>query len=186
MGSRPPHTAATLDFGDIDRYTGTFRAPAYGQLHIFRPSADPAGLPKEAARKLELFKRAKVFGPSSDKQPDLLAVYAHDPFLFAYVAMHAVGSSTFWSQCVEVADLSRVPMAKSDEVVAVPGTVGAIRATSGRGDPFTDAVAPSWQIKTFEAVDEDTWKLSQSWQEDRLEEGKGNVTFKRITQQRRL
>ena len=61
-------------------------------------------------------------------------MYAHDPFLFAYVAMHAVGPTTFWSQCVEVADLSRISTAMSDEVVAVPGSVSLPLAFDSKAD----------------------------------------------------
>ena len=111
------------DLSALDRYTGTFWAPAYGQLHIFRPNAHPADLPQSAALKLGLIKKARVFGPATERQPDLLAVYENSPFVIGYVAMYAVGSSTFWSQYNEVADLSRVSTAETDDVVAMPHSV---------------------------------------------------------------
>ena len=111
------------DLSALDRYTGTFWAPAYGQLHIFRPNAHPADLPQSAALKLGLIKKARVFGPATERQPDLLAVYENSPFVIGYVAMYAVGSSTFWSQYNELADLSRVSTAETDDVVAMPHSV---------------------------------------------------------------
>ena len=111
------------DLSTLERYTGTFWALAYGQLHIFRPNALPADLPQSAALKLGLIKKARVFGPATERQPDLLAVYENDSFVIGCVAMYAVGPSTFWSHNNELADLSRVPTAKTDDVVAMPHSV---------------------------------------------------------------